>query len=303
MRRLLEEIQERIVEIDRVGAEEDQAERRVFDVTTGFYAEQAKAEVAGLAALLSKAGIDRTDLDAYFRIQEGEAKRRIEVVTPLLQPTEAELAQRARIKQAVLAIDPCNLVPHRSPGWKCSFLASSCGTWVNQGPNSSASATCTPAYCNNVIDISCQAIGQGPNSAAVAQAKAWFVFSIPARPAATNVWVDVWSRLDGFYITRKAGTGTACVRMDMKAELFQYGYSWASKAEVPLYVGGDTMSRLDTNSHLQFMAPVGADPFEVKVTVQTLALVKSGGSLALIDFATGAGNAVDVVWCNTLSND
>jgi len=91
--------------------------------------------------------------------------------------------------------------------------------------------------------------------------------------------------------------------LTLEAKGYQYGYSWASATLPVLNLSGDAMDRYDNTKHLQFVMPVGADPFLVRVSAKLRATAKSGGTLALGDFATGAGNYIKTTWVNTYSPD
>jgi len=300
MRRPLEDIQERIAEVEKLCEAADARERRLQEVVAQYYAEQAKLEVAGLAPLLEKLRAGPAEINQFFRAQEEEARRRVEAVTPLLQLHKEEIAMIERTKDAILAIDPCGLVLHHSPGWECSHKAFSFGSSHWEAGNAIGSCTCTPGQDNNVFDIKAQAFGQGANGFASAQAKGWFYFNIKARPSAANVTVYVSCRVHGFDILRKPA-GSAALKLELSAEAFQYGYSWGSATKTVLNLSADTMGRCDTDFYLQFLVPVGADPFLVKVTAALNASAKSGGAMAVGDFATGAGNYIEITWVNTLS--
>jgi hypothetical protein len=99
----------------------------------------------------------------------------------------------------------------------------------------------------------------------------------------------------------RSATGSATFRLAVKAEGFQYGFSWGSASSTVLNLSGDTMGRYDGHEFLEFLMPVGADPFVVRVSAKLTATAKTGGALAVGDFATGAGNYIETVYVNTLS--
>ena len=296
----MEEIEARIAQIEKRRQIIDMRERRLLDATAAFYAEQEKAEIAGLAPLLAQAGREYVDLEGFFRAQEAEARQRIEAVTPLLQLTEEEIAFINREKRALVLINPCALVPPHSPGWECVFLAASCGSSDWSTTNATSSCTCAAASHHNEFNARAEADGQGATGLRYATTQCWFYFDIPARPGPANVTVQVLMYVHGFYVVRSA-TGSAAVRLEVKAEGWQYGYSWSSAKSQTLDVSGDTMGRHDGYEFLEFLMPVGADPFLVRVSASLQARAKGGGALAAGDFATRASNYIEVAYVNTLS--
>ena len=298
MRRPWEEVEKRIAEIEELHKAEYAREERILQARADFYARQEEIEVAGLAPLLKEVMKGPAPLRDFFDAQVGEARRRLEVVTPLLQLSEEELEHINRAKQVVTMLDPCGLVPPLSPAWRCAHVAASCGCNHWETSDASASGACSPAYDDNESNIRAEAFGQGSNGWRYAQAQCWFYFDIPARPAAANVTVYVYNRVHGFHILRTA-TGSASLRLDLTAEAFQYGFSWGSATKRVVDLSADTMGRTDKNVFLQFMVPVGADPFTVKVTARLAGSAKAGGALSVGDFSTGAGNFIDTVWVNT----
>lgn len=298
MSRFFEEIDERIAEIEKHVRIEIERENRILDATAKFYAGQEKIEIAGLAPLLEKVGNGSKDLQDFFRAQEKEALERIKTVTPLLQITEEEIAHFDRMKRAIVMIDPCLMVPPQSPTAVCKWLATSCGSDHWETADALGSCSCVPNYANNECNPKVEARGQGSNGWRAATAKGWCYFDIPARPVPVNVSVSVKMNLHGFYILR-SGTGSATFSLKVRAEGWQYGYSWGSDSSTVLNLSGDNMGRHDAFERLNFSMPIGADPFEVRVYLELKATAKSGGALSVGDFATGNGNYIETIYANT----
>jgi hypothetical protein len=298
MSRFFEEIDERVAEIEKHVRLDIERENRILDATARFYAGQEKVEIAGLAPLLEKVGQGSKSLHDFFGAQEEEALQRIKTVTPLLQITEEEIAHFDRIRRAIVRIDPCLMVPPQSPHAVCQWLASSCNSSHWETADALGSCSCVPNYADNECNPKVEARGQGPNGWRAATAKGWCYFDIPARSAAVNVDINVLMQLHGFYILR-SGTGSATFSLKVRAEGWQYGFSWASDSSTVLNLSGDNMGRYDASESLIFSMPIGADPFEVRVYVDLMATAKSGGALSVGDFATGNGNYIDTIYVNT----
>lgn len=299
MARRIEHIEARVAELEKLRELEIAREHRLLDATAEFYAEQEKAEIAGLGPLIERVGPEYADLREFFRAQEAVAVQRIEEVTPLLQLSEEEIAQFDRMMRAIVLIDPCSLVPPRSPGWKCVWNATSCSSSTWKTSDASATCTCAPAYAHNRCDPRVEARGQGSHGWRSAVVDCWCYFDVPARPGPANVEIHVWMNVHGFYVVRSS-TGSASFRLEVKTEGFQYGFSWGSASATILNLSGDTMGRYDSPKLLEFLMPVGADPFVVRVSAKLTATAKGGGALALGDFGTGAGNYLETVYVNTL---
>jgi hypothetical protein len=299
MERGLADIEARIAEVEKLREAEDARERRLLDTAAEFYAKQEEIEVAGLAPLLKKLGIERGDIDKFFKAQEDEARRRIEPVARQLQLSTRELELIQREERAVVLMDPCAWV-HRSPGWVCEWQAASCDSTPWETANASASCVCdTP---NNEWNPRVEAHGQGLSGRRTAFVHCWCYFNIPGRPAPANVTVLVRVLVHGFYVLR-AATGSATFSLDVEARGYQYGWSWASATSPVLSLSGDTMGRHDGVTNLQFVMPTGADPFLVRVSAKLKAQAKEGGALAVGDFGTQAGNLIRTTWVNTFSPD
>src|SRR4030042_1544905 len=246
MSRVIEDIQNRIEEVEKLVQSDIAREKRIFDVTKEFHEKSAKTEVAGLGALIEKMGWKVEPLNKFFADQEKEAIRRIETVTPLLQLSESEIKSFASMKRALLLINPCLLVPPGSPMWKCVYLASSCGTSHSETTNASASCTCTPSAGGNEFNARVEARGYGTNGSSNAIAQGWFYFDIPARTVPTTVAVHIYMPFHGFYILRP-GAHSASLILTVKAGGSQYGYSWNSITSAILNLSGDKMGRHDAN--------------------------------------------------------
>jgi len=299
MERGLADIEARIAEVEKLREAEDAREKRLLEVVAGFYAKQEKIEVAGLEPLLKKMRLEPADINKFFKAQEDEARRRIEAVTPQLQLTNEELELIQREERAVALIDPCAIV-HSSPGWLCQFYAASCNSTHWETGNASGSCACnTP---NNEWNPRVEARGHGSNGIGSAIVRCWCYFNIPGRPAPANVTVYVRIPVHGFYILRSPA-GSATFSLALEAEGYQYSWPWAKATSTVLNLSGNTMGRYDANQYLQFVMPVGADPFLVRVSAKLIATAKSGGTLAVGDFATGAGNFIRTSWVNTYSPD
>jgi hypothetical protein len=297
MERESADIEARIAEVEKFREGEYARERRLLEAAAGFYAEQEEIEVAGLGPLLEKVGLESADINEFFRAKEDEARRRIEAVTPQLQLIDQELELIQEEERAVVDIDPCAMV-HSSPGWVCQWHAAHCDSTHWETRDASGSCVCnTP---NNEWNPRVEASGRGSSGWRSAFVHCWCYFNIPARPAPANVTVYVWVPVHGFYILRSA-TGSARFSLDLEAKGYQYGYSWAKDTVRVLNLSGNTMGRYDAGESLQFVMPVGADPFLVRVSAKLRATVKGGGTLAVGDFATGAGNFIKVVYVNTWS--
>jgi hypothetical protein len=300
MSRRIEDIEARIAEAEKACEAKYARESRLLKATNEFYAEREKVEVQGLEALAKKAGIQPADLQKFFAAQEDEARRRIEAVTPLLQLSDREIALIDDERRAIALIDPCGLVPAHSPEWKCAHLAISCNSQLSKTPDAAASCTCTPAWNNNDCNPLVRALGKGTNGLRTATVHCWCWFDIPVRTVPANVHVRVPIYVDGFYVLRSA-TGSASVRLTLRAEGWQYGYSWAQDTRSVLNLSGDTMGRYDDHEILEFLMPVGADPWQVRVSAKLTATAKGGGALAEGNFQTGAGNYIKICWANTLA--
>jgi len=299
MSRRMEDIEGRVAEAEKLVQRRIEREKRILVASSDFYAQQEKLGVDGLAALLGKSGASAENLTEFFTVQQKVALERVKNVTPLLQLTKEEIAHFEQIKKATILIDPCSLVGHSSPAWKCVFAASHCGSTHWETANAAGSCTCAPAMYDNHIEPRVEAYGQGQNGLRQSTAEGWLWFDIPARSGPTNVLVQVYMNLHGFYIVRKAAVGAANFTLIIKAEGFQYGYSWNSKTVNVLNISSDAMGRYDLNQLLEFTMPVGADPFNVRVSAKLTASAKTGGSLAVGDFSTGAGNFIETIYCNT----
>jgi hypothetical protein len=298
MSRRMVDIEARFGEADKLVQLQLEREKRLFKATAEFYAQQEKAGIEGLAPLLEKLGGRAESLADFFKTQQKVALDRVKAVTPLLQLSKEEIQHFELVKRATILIDPCSLVPHGSPVWKCVFAAASCGSTHSETANATGACTCAPSMFDNHIEARVEAYGQGQNGWRSATAEGWLYFDIPARSAPTNVQVHVFINVHGFYIVRRA-TGSASFNLTLKIEGFQYGYSWNSKTLNVLNISADSMGRQDSSHLLEFTMPVGADPFTVRVSAKLTATAKTGGAMAVGDFSTGAGNYIETIYCNT----
>ncbi len=298
----LADIEARIAQLEKIREAEEARERRVFESVAAVYAEREKVGLGALGPLVEKLRLKPEDIEQFFKAEEQEAKRTVEAVTPRLQLTKDEIGLIAKRTRAILLIDPCVIVPPRSPGWKCAHHAVSCDSTHWETANASGSCVCdTPKNeCNPKVD----AYGQGLKGWRSAYVHSWCWFDIPARPHATTVTVYSLVDLHGFYILRPA-TAMAAAEFSLELEMtgWQYGWSWASATLPVLSLSGDHTGRYDAMRTLQFTMPVGADPFQVRVSAKLKASAKGGGSLAVGNFATAAGNFIKTFWVNTYSPD
>jgi hypothetical protein len=297
MPRRLEDIESRVAEVQRLEEAAQNRERRILEVSASIYSEQEKGDVAGLGKLLEKAGVKSGDIEEFFKIQGRAASRMIERATPELQLTEEELTFIATQERAIRLIDPCLWI-HSSPGWECVWNATSCNS--SQHVSADASASCTCNIPNNELNPQAKAEGQGAMGRRWARLDSWCDFDIPARPTHATVNVSALVAVHGFYVLNR-GTQWATFSLDLEMTGYQYGVAWASDSIRVLDVHGTDMGRYDANRSLQFVMPVGADPFQVRVWAKLRATAKGGGAVSLGDFATGNGNYIRIFWINTYS--
>ncbi len=226
-----------------------------------------------------------------------EMERRMEEAAKLLQLHPAEVKLLESEFRASRIINPCYLPTH-SPDSRCSYTAADmdCIQW--KAGIATTSCTYTKAQLANDINAKCRAYGYGSgNSAgtsyALVQAWAWFEIT-PPYPTPRFVTVNPKINFNGFYVLNSAN-----VSLYASARGYQYDYNWGGKDEWVINQAGTGMSRFDNPRWLTFQMPVGADPFQVLVFVQLLATARGEGSSADIDFSTGAGNAIRIVYVNT----
>jgi hypothetical protein len=294
MSRRFEDIETRIAEVDKTQQLDQARQRRILEAEAKIFGDEEAAGVGPYAALLERMKIPPAELEKFFREQEQEAKRRIELATPHLQLSRDELEVIQRRERAILQINPCAWV-HSSPGWICTFHAANFGWWHTETAN--ASSTCSFNLANNEANPRVEAFGQGMAGGRSASLHAWLNFDVPARPAAATVLIQTYIELHGFYNVR----GWASLIADLEVAGYQYGYSWGSVTSHVLSLNTGAMGRHDKAHFLEFHMPVGADPFTVRVTLKLRASAKFGGSFAVGDFGTLAGNYFRVVYVNTQS--
>jgi hypothetical protein len=298
MGRRFEDIETRIAEVEKTQQLDQARQRRILEAEAKIFGEEEAAGVGSYAALLERMKIPPAELEKFFREQEREVKRRIELATPHLQLSADELEVIQRRERAILQINPCAWV-HNSPGWICTFHAANCGWSHTETAN--ASSACSFNLANNEANPRVEADGQGTMGWRSASLDAWLNFDVPARPAPATALIQTYIELHGFYIVRPM-TGWASLIADLEVAGYQYGYSWGSVTSHVLSANTGTMGRHDQAHFLQFNMPVGADPFSVRVTLRLRATAKRGGAFAVGDFGTGAGNSFRVVYVNTYSS-
>ncbi len=300
---LVAEMQERIEDLKKRRTSEQAVTKRIADNISSYYSERQKVGIgAPLRSLLEKAKLNVEDLEQFYAHEEKEAERTITELTPRLQLRKEEIALMQEKVRGVILINPCSAF-HSSPAWVCQPLATSCSC---DPPalvgNASASGQCaTPSSHNNRCDPMVKATGTGSKGFSSAEINCELVFDIPARNSPQTVWNDVWVDLHGFYILRpSAGMSGSTFSLDLEAQGFQYGYSWASDHK-SINLSGNATGRVDKSERLGFNMPIGGgDPYQVVVTVKLKATAFAGGALAVGDFQSGAGNYINVVWVNTL---
>jgi hypothetical protein len=297
----LKEIETRISELETIHEKEIDREKRLLDLMAGFYAEQEKIAPKGTAsAHLEKMGLKLEDMQRLFKAEEGEAKKLVDRAIETLQPTESERELFIEQARAIALINPWLFTDA-----KCSFHAAFCRCIPWKTPqNASASCACNTSIneCNPRVEASGVALlGYGG-----ASTNNYCYFEIPRRPAATQVRVSVCVELHGFYVLTRGHTSPfnfalSTLSLDLEAKGFQYGQSWGGATQSALNLNGNAMGRIDEFRYLQFSMPTGADPFQVRVSATLKANARTAGSVALGDFATGAGNFIKIHWVNTYS--
>jgi hypothetical protein len=300
MARRLEDIEARIAEVEKHRLADDEKEKRLLGAAEDFYVKQEKLEITGLGSFLDRMKVPHDDFVGFFKAQEKEAKQRVEKVTPLLQLSGKELEYYRHVERGVIQINPCLWV-RSSPGWMCVYNAASCG-WTPV-VTANASGTCTCDLALNELNPRVEAYGQSSNGWRSAYVHSWLYYDIPARPSTANVTVWIYVPVHGFYVVRKAGFGFSLFSLTIEVEGFQYGFPWGKATKVCVSVSGDNMGRYDANEYMNFVMPTGADSFVVRVSAKLRAIAKSGGSIAVGDFGTGAGNYIKNWWVNTHSPD
>lgn len=298
MARRFEDIRTRVAELERSEQLDQARQSRILEAEAKIFSDEEAAGVGPYGALLERMKMPPAELEKFFREQEREAKRRIDLATPHLQLSGEELEVIQRRERAILQINPCAWV-HSSPGWICVFHAANAGWSHTETAN--ASSACTFNLANNEGNPRVEAYGQGTMGRRSAYLAAWLDFDVPARPGPATVLIQTYIELHGFYIVRPM-TGWASLTADLEVAGYQYGYSWGSVTSHVLSLNTGVMGRHDKAHFLQFNMPVGADPFTVRVTLRLRAVAKRGGSFAVGDFGTAAGNYFRVVYVNTYSS-
>jgi hypothetical protein len=298
MSRRFEDVAVRLAEVGKAKGLDQARLRRILEAEDKMFAEEEAGGLGPYAALLERAKVPAVELEKLFSGLEHEARRRVELATPHLQLTREELEEIQQRERAILQINPCAWI-HHSPGWICVFHAAGAG-WSHV-ETANAAGTCSFNLGNNEANPRVEAYGQGSLGRRSADVQAWLDFDVPARPAPATVLVQVYVELHGFYVVRP-GAGWANVNAELSAEGWQYGYSWSSVSKKVVNLNTGAMGRHDQAHFLQFHMPVGADPFTVRITLALKAVAKRGGSSAVADFATGAGNLFRVVYVNTYSD-
>ena len=297
----IKDIDVRITEIEKVREAEEAREYRILDEVRNAYEEQEKTSLAPMDSILKKLKLEPKEIEDFFRVQENEAKKRLETAVPKLQLNKEELEVFRKEIHAIGVIDPCSMTLST---WKCQHVASSgyCSHWETANALGSFEP-CTLAADNNQMNLKVEAHGQGTTGWRSAQVNCYLYFYIPARPQPAMVDVYVRVYLHGFYVLQSAAFGSAQFTLSMKAQGYQYGVFWPGVTSTFINLSGNTMGRYDEVQTLHFKMPVGAnDQFIVQVHTTMTANAKKGGSFAVGDFKTGNGNYINVLWVNTYSN-
>lgn len=293
---LIREMRAEIAELEKKLQAEDERETRLLKEVAGIYEEQEET-LAPIPFLLSKIGLKPDDINEYFKAQENEARRMVEVATPRLQLTNEELEYIDSETRAVLLINPCGRT-HHSPPYICIRDAAHCSAYHWTYGNASASCQCDIARSRDeLINPKAIAYGQAATGLGYAYTHCRLYFNITPRSSWTTVQVDPWLKVHGFHITN----GSASIYLKLEAKGYQYGHNWAGKEQWESW-HGNTMGRYDVDKHLWFEMPVGPDPWYVLVSARLWAFARGGGSSAVGDFATGVGNVIKAIWVNTWSS-
>jgi len=296
-RKLTADIKERIAEMEKLRELEDAREKRLQETVAGLYAKQEKIGVSGLGPLLKKLRIEPADIKKFFKAQEDEAKRMMEVVTPQLQLTKEEhenIQKKERERLLILrSMGSRGLIPVYH-GWENTVWdASSCNCVHTSSTN--ASSSCTFNIPNNEVNPRAVAFGYEENLLSIAYVGSWCWFSFPPAPRPGTVEVKVDVSFGGCY-RLETTNGSASFELDLEAEGYQYPYFPPGEGTLNvLNLSGNTMGRYDGNKILYFRMIVGAnDPFFIRVYAKLIARANTAGSSAMGDFATGSGNFIKI---------
>lgn len=298
----LKQIEDIIAELEKKYDAENARELRVSEAAAKLYEQREKDGVSPIVALLEKVGLEATEIEQFFKAREAEAKKEAEVALDQvrdLHPNELELIDREA--RAIFLINPCLMVGHQSPDWKCSFHAVSCNSQVFKSKNQLNEASCVCNTSLNKLHPLIKVYGQGSKGKRNAWVKSWCNFDIPARTKPTTVHVDTLVAVHGSYSLQTSMTTPSKLSLDLRMEGFQYNTSWANANDSVLDLSGDLTGRIDSVRALQFEMPVDAAPFQVRVKATLKASVKGGGSYSVADFATGSSNYLRIYYINTCS--
>jgi len=299
---LVREIEARIKELNQKVEAESEREKRIIENVIRFYKAREERGLTTLRPLMAKLKLSEADISNFYDAELKEVDQIRKDAENALQLSSEEIKLFEMNRRAISLIDPC-FRGHSQV--ECIGTAISCACMpplVLSPPYAKASGTCSPGSHSNDINSRAEATGNGPKGFNTAYVNCWFWFSVPGRTSPTWVDVDTWFMVHGFYVLKPAtAMSSANFRLELESTGWQYGYSWASDKYV-YDKSGEQMGRIDEPSrHLHFKMPVGADPFDVCVSAKLYASAKAGGSLAVGDFATGAGNVIKVWWVNTWS--
>jgi hypothetical protein len=271
----IKKIDERIAELNEQINAELAIEDRVLENVSKYYAEGVKEKAP--------------------EEPPKELVSTIERATKILQlqPSEVKMFD-ARIRGDLL-INPCG-IPSHSPESHCEFIAGSmvCHKW--KSGTASTSCLTNPSSGKNDINAKCSAYGYGQTgtSYAMVRAYAWFeVNPFYSKPSFVTIHPKIL--FNGFHVQQNSGN----VSLYAIAKGYQYQYNWGGADQLVLNESGTGMSRFDNPKWLTFQMPVGPDPFHVLVYIRLIARAQGSGSMADIDFSTGAGNTIRIVYVNT----
>jgi hypothetical protein len=290
-----------IAELESVREEENKRQIRLLDEVKKTYEAQEKTSLSRFEPILKKMKLENVDVEDFYKVSEADARSRLEKAVPRLQLTKQELPLVEAETRSVLAIDPCYMVHSTT---KCVQLASSgyCSHWET----ANALGSCGPSICapgNNECNPRVEAFGQATGGYRAATVNCGFYFYVPARLLPAMVDVNVRVALGGLYVLQAGTFGSSQFTLELEARGYQYGYSWGSTHLMVVNHSGNTMGRFDDIRNLNFNMPVGAnDPFLVRVSATLNARANKGGSMAVGDFSSGAGNFLKVIYVNTYSD-
>ena len=290
-------IEDRISDLEKVREAEHTRKSRILKNIAGFYREREK-DLGPIGRTLSLAGLKSGQIQEHFTSLAEVANKETIELEPLLQLNATEIAVIERDYRAVLQLNPCLWPTPSSPSWKCSFHAYYCGHAAAKS-DTNATTTCTCDIPKNEVNPKVTASGQGTSEYRYSYLHSYCWFEIPKREQAATVDVSVLMNLHGFYILRDLGQYPPTLSLEVEAKGYQYGYSWAEDSIKPLDLSGENQGRIDETKYLHFQMPVGADPFQVRVSAKLFVSARGGGSSSVGDFGTGDGNFIRTSYVNT----